>query len=121
MADKILEKIAQRAYNIWKETGSADQFRNWVQAEYDMHLQFSDQKIADHAHFIRHSDADPKKSDDHYWFEALNELRMMHYRAHSEEGIAERELFNSQALREREDSDDEYGVEYSEEYSDEEL
>lgn len=89
----INKKIAERAYKIWQETGSTDQYRNWVQAEYDMRLQFSDQEIAERAYWMRRRNAeDPIKSNEHYWFEALHDMKKTAYLAHSEEGVMDREL-----------------------------
>ena len=99
----INQKIAERAYKIWQETGSTDQYRNWVQAEYDMRLQFSDQEIAERAYRMRHNAHNPKKSDEHYWFEALNDMKKTAYSAHSEEGVMEREL---ESVRRQKESDE---------------
>lgn len=96
----INQKIAERAYKIWQETGSTDQYRNWVQAEYDMRLQFSDQEIAKRAYWMYRNAQDPKKSHEHYWFEALNEMKQCNYSAFSEEGEMERELESARRQKE---------------------
>lgn len=75
MSDYVYDAITKRAYEIWQETGNTDQFRNWVQAEYELGLQFSDQELARYAHSLRLSDKGSTKSDEYYWFQALNKLR----------------------------------------------